>query len=421
MHILHEEIMQKIHNLLTNYSSDFVILYFSKNLYKELDIMALTYITNGKIILPDAVVCGKSLAFDRDTGKICGVVDNVPADADIIDASGNYVAPGLVDIHIHGYLGEDTCDAKPEGIRKMAYGVVRNGVTSFLPTTMTVSKEQIVASLNAVRSLKEESKTWGGAEIIGVHAEGPFINPSKKGAQAEENILSPDADFIIENSDIITYVTLAPEMDEGHKCIKKLAEESDVLISMGHSDANFEEAMSAARDGVNHSTHLFNAMSALAHRNPGVVGAALASENVSVEVIADTFHINPGLYSIIAKVKGDKMVLITDCTRAGGMPDGEYELGGQPIFLKGIECRLADGTIAGSVLKLNHAVKNVIEHTNLPIYEIFKMASLNPANAIRCGERKGSLEAGKDADIIITDENINIIRTIKKGNTIYEA
>ncbi len=383
--------------------------------------MALTYIINGKIVLPDSVVCGKSLAFDSECGKIVGVVDKVPAGADIIDAKGNYVAPGLIDIHIHGYLGEDTCDAKPEGIKKMAYGVIQNGVTAFLPTTMTVSKDQIIASLNAVRSLKEESKTWGGAEIIGVHAEGPFINPSKKGAQAGENILTPDADFIIENSDIITSVTLAPEMDEGHKCIKKLAAESDVLVSMGHSDATFEEAMSAAKDGVNHATHLFNAMSALAHRNPGVVGAALASENVSVEIIADTFHINPGLYSIVEKVKGNKMVLITDCTRAGGMPDGEYELGGQPIFLKGIECRLADGVIAGSVLKLNCAVKNVLDYTNLPANEVFNMASLNPAKAIRCDGRIGSLEEGKDADIIITDDNINIIRTIKKGKTVYEA
>ena len=383
--------------------------------------MALTYMINGKIVLPDGVVCDNHLVFDEESGKICGLADKLPADASVIDAKGNYIAPGLVDIHIHGYLGEDTSDAKPEGIRKMAYGVAENGVTVFLPTTMTVEKEQIVAALNAVRSLKEESKSWDGAEILGVHAEGPFINPSKKGAQAEENILVPDADFIIENEDIIKIVTLAPEMDEGHKCIKKLAESSDVLVSMGHTDAKFEEAMSAAKDGVNHATHLFNAMSALAHRNPGVVGAALASDNVSAEIIADTFHINPGLYSIVAKVKGDKMVLITDCTRAGGMPDGEYDLGGQSIFLKGIECRLADGTIAGSVLKLNNAVRNVLQHTALPIHEVFNMASLNPAKAIKVDGRLGSLEEGKDADIIITDENINVIRTIKKGKTIYEA
>ena len=381
----------------------------------------MTYITNGKIVLPEAVITGKVLAFDAESGKIAGVVDAAPAGADVIDAKGGYVAPGLVDIHIHGYLGEDTCDAIPEGIKKMAYGVAQNGVTSFLPTTMTVAKAEIEAALNAVRSLKEESKTWDGAEIIGVHAEGPFINPSKKGAQAEENILTPDADFILENADIITSVTLAPEMDKDHACIKKLAADGRVLVSMGHTDATFDEAMKAAKDGVNHATHLFNAMSALAHRNPGVVGAALASDNVSVEVIADTFHINPGLYTIIAKAKGDKMVLITDCTRAGGMPDGEYTLGGQPIFLKGIECRLVDGTIAGSVLKLNNAVKNVLAHTTLSVNEVFKMASLNPATAIGAAGRIGSLEEGKDADIIIVDSDINVQRTIKKGRTIYVA
>lgn len=383
--------------------------------------MALTYIVNGKVVTPDAVVYGKALAYDAETGKIVGLVDTAPEGAEVIDAKGNYVAPGLVDVHIHGYLGEDTSDAKADGIKKMAYGVAKNGVTSFLPTTMTVSMDEINAALNTVRSLKEQSKSWDGAEILGVHAEGPFINPSKKGAQAEENILAPDADFIINNADIITSVTLAPEMDKGHECIKKVAENTNVLISMGHTGADFDEAMQAARDGVNHATHLFNAMTPLAHRNPGVVGAALASKNVSVELIADTFHINPGLYSIIAAVKGRKMVLITDCTRAGGMPDGEYDLGGQPIFLKGIECRLADGTIAGSVLKLNSAVKNVLDHTDLPVNEVFNMASLNAASAIHADDRIGSLEAGKDADIIIADENINIVRTIKKGRTIYEA
>ena len=167
---------------------------------------------------------------------------------------------------------------------------------------MTVSKAEIEAAFDTVRAVKND-ESYYGARILGVNSEGPFINAKKKGAQAEEHILRPDADFIIENSDVITSVTLAPEMDKNHECIKKLAAESNVLVSMGHSDANFEEAMSAAKDGVNHAPHLFNAMSALAHRNPGVVGAALASDNVSVEVIADTFHINPGLYSIVSKVK----------------------------------------------------------------------------------------------------------------------
>ena len=187
-----------------------------------------------------------------------------------------------------------------------------------------------------------------------------------------------------------------------------VAAKSKILVSMGHTDAKFEEAMSAARDGVNHATHLFNAMSALAHRNPGVVGAALASENVSVEVIADTFHINPGLYSIIAKVKGDKMVLITDCTRAGGLEDGEYTLGGQPIYVKGIECRLSDGTIAGSVLKMNDAVRNFRDHAQVPFHEAVNCASLYAARSIGADGCKGSLEAGKDADIVLLDGDCGV-------------
>lgn len=381
--------------------------------------MALTYVINGRIILPDATVEAKALCFDTESGKIVGITDTVPENAAVIDAEGNYVAPGLVDIHIHGYLNEDTSDAKPEGIKKMAYGVAENGVTSFLPTTMTVSQAEIDAALDAVRSLKEASRDWDGAEILGVHAEGPFINPSKKGAQKGENIQSPNAKFLIDNQDIIRIVTIAPEMDEDHAAIKEVAEKTNILISMGHTGANYEEAVSAVKDGVGHATHLFNAMTPLAHRDPGVVGAALATD-VSVELICDTFHIHPGVFSIIANQKKEKLCLITDCTRAGGMPDGEYELGGQPIFLKGIECRLADGTIAGSVLKLNVAVRNLIENTSLSIHEAVAAASYNPAKAIKA-EGKGALLCGYDADIIIADEKFNIIRTVKRGKTIYEA
>ncbi len=378
----------------------------------------MKYIKNGKIVMPDRVINGAVLAFDE---KICGVIseDMIPEGAEVISAEGNYICPGLVDIHIHGYLNEDTSDGKPEGIRKMAYGVAKNGVTSFLPTTMTVSQPELDRALDAVRSLKEESKTWDGAEILGVHAEGPFINPSKKGAQKAEDIKKPCARFLIDNADLIRIVTMAPEMDEGHEVIKEVSENTDILISMGHTGASYGEAVSAVNDGVGHTTHLFNAMTPLAHRDPGVVGAALSTD-VSVELICDTFHIHPGVFPIIAKQKADKLCLITDCTRAGGMPDGEYSLGGQPIYLKGIECRLADGTIAGSVLKLNVAVRNMLENTNLSIPEAVAMASYNPARAIGA-KNKGSLKVGCDADIIIADEKFNIKRTIKKGNTVYEA
>lgn len=379
----------------------------------------MKYIINGKIVLPDRIVEGKALAYDT---KIEGIVDvsEIPASAEVYDACGNYVAPGLVDIHIHGYVNADVSDGSSDGIRAIAEGIAKNGVTSFLPTTMTVSLPEIDAALDSVRAVKEESKSWNGAEIIGVHAEGPFINPSKKGAQAEENILKPDAEYLIKNQDIIRSVTLAPEMDTDHECIKRVAKETNIVISMGHTDAKFEEAMSAVADGVSHSTHLYNAMSPMHHRKPGVV-SAIFSSNVSTELIADTFHIHPGLFGMVAAIKKDKLVLITDCTRAGGMPDGEYSLGGQPIFLKGIQCLLADGTIAGSVLKLNNAVKNVLDATDLDVPAVVSMATINAAKAIREDHRIGSLENGKDADIIIADGDFNIIRTVKGGRVIYNA
>jgi N-acetylglucosamine-6-phosphate deacetylase len=191
-------------------------------------------------------------------------------------------------------------------------------------------------------------------------------------------------------------------------------------VSVGHTDATFEQAMQAFACGATQVTHLFNAQTPLHHRKPGVVGAGLASDAYT-ELIADTFHVHPGLFSLVAKCKGDKLVLITDCTRAGGMPDGEYSLGGQKTFVKGIQCLLEDGTIAGSVLKLNDAVKNVWANTDLALYEVVAAASLNPANAIGMGDVKGSLEVGKDADIIITDEQFNVKKTIMQGEIRYEA
>ena len=376
-------------------------------------------IINGRIVTPESVVEGKVLVYDE---KIQGIVETAPAGAEVIDAQGGYVIPGLVDMHIHGYLGEDASDGSYEGLKIMAEGVAKNGVTSFLPTTMTVSYDELRKAFSLIRKGMEESRSadWKGAAIVGANAEGPFINISKKGAQAGEHVRVGDPDFLKKFIDVIRVFTIAPEVEGNMDCIREMAKDTDVLISMGHTAANFDQAQAAIEAGVRHVTHLFNAQTGLLHRDPGVVGAALLDSRVSTELIADTFHIHKGLFQLVANVKGDKLVLITDCTRAGGLEDGEYTLGGQPIFVKGIECRLADGTIAGSVLKLNEAVRNVLANTDLPVNKVVNMASLTPATRIGLGDTKGSLEAGKDADIAIVDEAFNVQRTILAGRTIYE-
>ncbi len=377
-------------------------------------------IVNGRIILKDRIVEGMALLYSN---VIEGIVkpEDLPADIDVIDACGGYVSPGLIDIHIHGYLGKDVCDGEAESIRTIAGGIVKNGVTGFLPTTMTVDMAVIKKALQVCRDLKEESKTWNGTQILGCHAEGPFISESKKGAQDPKYILKPDAKFVKEYADIIKIITLAPETDtEDFAALREIARDTDVVMSMGHTSADYDTAMASTNIGVKHVTHLFNAMTPLAHRAPGVVTAAFNSD-VSCEVIVDTFHVNSCFYDLLYKIKGRKLVFITDCLPAGGLPYGEYTLGGTKIIYNDIVCRLEDGTVAGSVLPLNKGVWNVYTNSNIPLNECVNGATLNPATTIGVADKKGSIEVGKDADIIITDDSFNVLKTIIGGEIRYEA
>ena len=377
-------------------------------------------IKNCKIILKDRIVENQTLLF---SDVIEGIIDenSIPENVEIIDAKGGYVAPGLIDLHIHGYLGKDVCDGEEESIRVISEGLLANGVTGYLPTTMTVDMKVIKKALEVLRNLKEESKTWKGSTILGCHAEGPFINEKNKGAQDAKYILKPDAEFVEKYSDIIKIITLAPECDtEDFEEIKKIRKNTDVVVSMGHTSSDYETALKSTQVGVRHSTHLFNAMTPLKHREPGVVGAVFNSD-VSCEVIVDKFHVSPVLYDMIWKLKGRKLCFITDCLPAGGLPEGEYTLGGAKIIYRGIVCRLEDGTVAGSVLHLNKGVWNVYENSQIPLWECVNCASLNPATTIGIDDKKGSIEVGKDADIIITDCEFNVNKTIIGGEIRYES
>ncbi len=376
-------------------------------------------IINGRIVLKDRVVENSALLY---SDVIEGIVpaDKLPEGVEIIDAKGGYVAPGLIDLHIHGYLGKDVCDGEEESIRTISKGLLANGVTGYLPTTMTVDMKVIRKALEVCRALKEESRDWEGSAILGCHAEGPFISEKKKGAQDPKYILKPDAKFVKEYADIIRIITLAPEEDEDFKAISEIRRDTDVIVSMGHTSADYETAMRSTEAGVRHATHLFNAMTPLAHRAPGVVTAALNSD-VSAELIVDTFHVNPVFYNMLWKLKGRKLCFITDCLPAGGLPEGEYTLGGQKIIYRGIVCRLADGTVAGSILHLNKGVWNVYSNSDIPLYECVNCASLNPATVLGLDSRKGSIEIGKDADIIITDGEFNVQKTVIGGKIRYEA
>ncbi len=377
-------------------------------------------IVGGKIILKDSIVENCALLYDD---KIIDIIPEnlVPENAEIIEANGGYVAPGLIDLHIHGYLSKDVCDGEEESIRTISKGLLANGVSGYLPTTMTEDMSVICKALETCRSLKEESKNWDGSIILGCHAEGPFISESKKGAQDAKYILKPDANFVKEYKDIIKTITLAPETDtENFDAIREICAETDVVVSMGHTSADYETAMKSIDAGVKHTTHLFNAMTPLTHRAPGVVGAALNGD-VSVELIVDTVHVDKSLYNMLWKLKGRKLCFITDCLPAGGLPVGEYTLGGQKIFYDGTICKLEDGTIAGSVLQLNKGVWNVYNNSDIPLYECVNCASLNPATVLGLEKTKGSLEKGKDADIIITDNEFNVKKTIIAGEIKYES
>ncbi|MDU1321251.1 MAG: N-acetylglucosamine-6-phosphate deacetylase [Clostridium botulinum] len=376
-------------------------------------------IVNGKIIVGNEILENKVLLFEK---KIIDILDRenvcLSKNDHIIDAKGLYISPGFIDVHIHGSGGKDAMDGEIESIKVISNTISKRGVTSFLPTTMTMDKEHIYKALDVIEQAM--NMDLGGAKVLGAHLEGPFINPKYKGAQKVDFIKNPSFDFIKGYENVIKIITLAPEKDENFKFLKYIKENTDIVLSIGHSDATYEQAMAAIDNGISRATHTFNAMTPLNHRKPGIIGAIMNTD-ISCELIADNIHVHKGAVNVLTKIKGkDKIILITDSMRAGCMNNGIWELGGQKVIVKDSSARLEDNTLAGSILTLDSAVKNMKNNIDASLCEIISMVTVNPAKDINVYDRKGSIEKGKDADIAIFDKDINISMTIIEGNIVYK-
>ncbi|MTI53544.1 N-acetylglucosamine-6-phosphate deacetylase [Geosporobacter ferrireducens] len=375
-------------------------------------------IRNIRLISGRKIMSGFAVVFDEKIEAVVPEEDLLHGQIEAwIDGYGAYISAGFIDLHIHGCNGCDVMDEEESALSAIRKSVVSTGVTSFLPTTMTMAFEKIESALIRIRRAMNLQE---GAEILGCHLEGPFINHRYKGAQDEKYMRPPNFDQIKAYTDIIKIVTFAPELDEKHTFIQ-CCTEHNIIASIGHSNATYEEAMEAIEAGVSHVTHVFNGMAPFHHRNPGVVGAAMNSD-VTCELIADNIHSHKAAQRIVFRAKGlEKMVLITDAMRACLLKNGIFDLGGQQVIVKDDTARLADGTLAGSILTVNKAVKNFAATTGIPLEDAIEMVTLNPAKILGLENRKGSIEVGKDADMILFDEDLNIQRTFVKGREVYNA
>lgn len=357
-------------------------------------------------------------------GKIQAILTSGHMDTrgdDVIDAQGHALIPGFIDTHIHGANGVDAMDPEEDAILKMAKHLVTEGTTAFLATTMTEHIDAIETALTHAAQTTTPEKT---AELLGVHLEGPFVNTLKKGAQPEQHIIKPDLDLFkrwqaLSHNKIKT-VTMAPEEDATGSFVKTLRE-TGVNVSMGHTDVSFEQAKQATKLGVNQVTHLCNQMNGIHHRDVGLVGASFLLPTLQLELIADGIHVSQEMLQLIYNnVGSDRLILITDAMRAKGLEDGTYTLGGQTVHVKDKKATLADGTLAGSVLPMIDGARRMLTLDGTTLRDIIQMASVNPARQLGVYDRKGSIEVGKDADLLIVNKDLQLIKTITKGHIAYE-
>ncbi|WP_445486787.1 N-acetylglucosamine-6-phosphate deacetylase [Niallia sp. 03133] len=349
--------------------------------------------------------------------------DTIQADQIFTFEETYKLIPGMVDIHIHGANDADVMDAALDSLNKMANILPKEGTTSFLATTMTQGEQEIEAALkNAADYIKQENQA-GKAEIVGIHLEGPFINAKRAGAQPLEAIQKPDIDLFIKWQNIaegnIRLVTMAPEEENGLNLIAHL-KETDVVPSMGHTDAIYEEVKRGMEAGVIHVTHLYNGMRGLHHRDPGAAGASLLHKELTTEIIVDGIHIHPEVVNLTFQQKGKEgIILITDSMRAKWLEDGISSLGGQKVIVKSGKALLENGSLAGSTLKMNDAITNMMSFTGCSLEDAVYMGAYNPARQIGILDRKGSIQSGKDADLVVLNGENKVVMTICRGQIAF--
>lgn len=362
------------------------------------------------MIIKNVQIFGEDKSFT--SGEIV-ISDGVFADAqagvdeEIIDGEGCFAIPGLVDIHFHGCVGDDFCDGSAQAIQNMADYEASIGVTSICPASMTISEEEIHNVMKTAGDYNSEQ----GAKLVGINMEGPFINVKKKGAQAAEYIRQCDVElfrkFQEEAKGLIKLVDIAPETEGAMDFIDAVKDE--VVISIAHTMSDYDTATEALERGASHATHLYNAMPPFSHREPGVIGAARDAEHCHVELICDGVHIHPSVVRATFEMFGaDRVILISDSMRATGLTDGQYTLGGQDVFVKGPLATLADGTIAGSATNLMDCMKTAVNEMGISLEDAIACATMNPAKEIGIYDTCGSITAGKAADLVLLDQDLNV-------------
>lgn len=378
-------------------------------------------IIDGRLVMPDTVLDGYALLYDGNTILDVVTQDSVNTDAceSVVRADGALIMPGFINEHIHGCAGVDTMDEDAGALLKMQQVLPATGVTSFLPTTMTYDRRRIEEALQRIR----QAKANPGTRILGAHMEGPFISQAYKGAQKAENISAADFSWLEPYADVVKIITLAPETLKDRSFLEQCAAHH-IIVSVGHSAASYEDVRSIMADcPFYHITHLFNAMTPLHHRKPGIVGAALLDPHAHCELICDNLHVHPAAQELVYRMKGqDGIILITDSLRACLLADGESELGGQKVFVHHGEARLADGTLAGSIAPMNEVVHHFLENSKAPLHEVIAMATANPARDLGVFEQLGSLEPGKLADIVlVSPDDFQVKKTLIDGQVVYTA